>query len=503
MPDWSGGYVTDVEYTSRYFSELSPALIDLALTMRRVRPPQSDGPFSYCELGCGHGLTVNLLAAANPAARFWATDFNPTHIAAARRLAKAAGLDNIVFAESSFSEFVAADLPEFDYVALHGVYSWVSDENRRHIVEFLRRKVRPGGAVYISYNCLPGWSPILPVRELLLGFAALEQQPTLARLDKALDFVDRIAATKRGYLVANPRAASLVGRLRSHPKNYLVHEYLNRDWMPQYFSQVSRELAEAKLVFAASADLIDEIETAAAGKGIVDLLNEIPDPPFREDVRDFLRNQQFRRDIFVKGAQRMSAAEQRKLYMESKFALLTPWEDIPQKIRVSYGELELKRENYEPVARALQRGPMTPAQIESELRAKPLPEAAVAQVLAVLISRGHAAVVQPKSGAASAKDMNAVLLAEARTGERYEALASLVTGGGVPVSWIDQLFLLARADKKEPAGFVAETLERLGKGIGKPGAPPMTPAERQKLIADQADSFVRRRLPILARLGIA
>jgi hypothetical protein len=31
------------------------------------------------------------------------------------------------------------------------------------------------------------------------------------------------------------------------------------------------------------------------------LLNELPDPTFRQSVRDFMVNQQFRRDYWIKG----------------------------------------------------------------------------------------------------------------------------------------------------------------------------------------------------------
>ena len=38
---------------------------------------------TYCELGCGYGLTTLILAASNPQMSFVGVDFNPTHIVAA------------------------------------------------------------------------------------------------------------------------------------------------------------------------------------------------------------------------------------------------------------------------------------------------------------------------------------------------------------------------------------------------------------------------------------
>jgi SAM-dependent methyltransferase len=48
------------------------------------------------------------------------------------------------------------DLPQFDSISLHGIWTWVSRDNQKLIVEFARRHLKPGGLLYIDYNCLPG-----------------------------------------------------------------------------------------------------------------------------------------------------------------------------------------------------------------------------------------------------------------------------------------------------------------------------------------------------------
>jgi len=66
---------------------------------------------------------------------------------------------DIHLSDQSFAEFCGrTDLPDFDYIALHGLWSWINDDNRAVIVDFIRRKVKVGGVVYISHNTLPGWA---------------------------------------------------------------------------------------------------------------------------------------------------------------------------------------------------------------------------------------------------------------------------------------------------------------------------------------------------------
>src|SRR4051812_26521029 len=161
MTDWAGGYIADIEYGAGFYREQAPGTLDAACLIRGLAPPpRRDGRFRYCELGCGQGLTALVLAAANPRAEIVAVDFNPAHIARASDLAAEAGLGNVRFIEAGFADLTgpgAPDLPDFDYIALHGVYSWVSPANRQAIVRFAERRLAPGGLLYVSYNAMPGW----------------------------------------------------------------------------------------------------------------------------------------------------------------------------------------------------------------------------------------------------------------------------------------------------------------------------------------------------------
>ena len=165
MANWSAGYVVDVEYTHGFYQELTPSLLGFLALLQGVQSPDPGASsLTYCELGCGQGFSTNLLAAANPQIQFHATDFNPGHIVGAQNLARAAAVKNVHFYDDSFAEFLSRDdLPDFDFITLHGIYSWVSPENRQTIVEFIRRKLKPGGLVYISYNTMPGWASMMPL----------------------------------------------------------------------------------------------------------------------------------------------------------------------------------------------------------------------------------------------------------------------------------------------------------------------------------------------------
>ena len=87
------GYIVDIEYTENFYGQQAPALMAYIAALNGYSAPRVDREFTYCELGCGQGLTSIGLAALYPHASFYASDFNSAHIQNARELAKAGKVD--------------------------------------------------------------------------------------------------------------------------------------------------------------------------------------------------------------------------------------------------------------------------------------------------------------------------------------------------------------------------------------------------------------------------
>ena len=176
MPDARGdGYVDDIPYTHGYHAAMNPRVMQWTLAQAGYRPPEVR---SACELGFGQGVSLAIHGSVGAVA-WQGTDFNPDHAHNARALCEGCEPRPRIYAESFAEYFARRDLPAFDFIALHAVWSWVSPENRARLVEFIRQRLRPGGALYLSYNCLPGWQPMLALREQLVERAAAAQREGL------------------------------------------------------------------------------------------------------------------------------------------------------------------------------------------------------------------------------------------------------------------------------------------------------------------------------------
>ena len=126
MSDWTAGYVADIGYTYGYYAELNPQRVKLAFTNQGLVFPEVG---AACELGFGQGLSANVQAAAS-VTQWHGTDFNPSQAGFAQELAAASATGAKLYDEAFDEVCNRPDLPDFDYIGLHGIWSWISDENR-------------------------------------------------------------------------------------------------------------------------------------------------------------------------------------------------------------------------------------------------------------------------------------------------------------------------------------------------------------------------------------
>lgn len=509
MSNWTSGYVAEIDYTYGYYPELNPLRSRIALLNQGIVVPVVT---AACELGFGQGLSVNLHAAASGIA-WHGTDFNPAQASFARDLAADTGarLD-----EAAFAEFCArSDLPDFDFVGLHGIWSWIADESRHVIVDFLKRKLKPGGLVYVSYNTLPGWAGFAPMRHLMVEHAeayGAKGRGIVDRIDGALQFADRLLAANPAYARAHPQLADRLAKTGKHDRNYLAHEYFNRDWHPMHVATMARWLEPAKLGFAASAHGLDHIDGLNLTVPQQDLLREVADPVFRETVRDFMVNQQFRRDYWIKGARRLNGLERAEALRAERVVLVAPRADVSLKISGMLGEATMSEAVYAPLLDALaDHQPRSLGEIEAALKERNIRLPQIVEAALLLTGTGSLAPAQEETVSLGACQrtgpLNARLCHRARGSGDIGHLASPVTGGGVAVGRFQQLFLLARQHGRntpaEWARFVWDLLAAQGQRLVRDGKPIDAAEANLAELTAQATAFADKRLSMLQVLKVA
>lgn len=509
MAAWSHGYFTDVQYTGNYYPEMAPGYLAFACLRQRVRPPALEPGASYLELGCGQGYGLNLLAAANPGMTFWGADFHPGQIANAQQLARAAGLTNVTFEDLSFealAELPDGRLPKFDVVALHGIYSWVGAESRAAAVRVLDRFVKPGGLVYVSYNCLPGWATLAPLQRFVREHVARDRGDPEAAVVAALQAALKLAEDGARYFKASRTVTAHIQEALKRRPAYLVHEYLHAHAEPFYHADVARDLDAARLTFAASGNLADDIVRLAAPAQLQDTIGATRDPVWRETLLDFASAKTFRRDIFVRGRNEVTSSERSALLERTPLVLLARPEDVPTTFAVPVGNLEGDPKVYRPIIDALANGPMTWAELRGRPELAGLREDVVFQAVGLLVGARR---LHPLSeGATSeivAPRFNRAVLDRLAFGEVPHHLAAGRVGTGVELEFRDMLAaqgaLLGEGE--------AETVRRgwrimadTGRRLVRDGETLKDQAANETELAARLRRFADTQLPVLQGLGV-
>lgn len=511
MAEWSAGYVADIGYTHGYYQELNPLRIKMAFLNAGLACPEVG---TACELGFGQGLSTNIHAAAT-VTRWYGTDFNPSQAALAREMAAHAGSGAQLF-DDAFADFAARqDLPDFDFICLHGIWSWISDENRRVIVDFVRRKLKVGGVLYVSYNTLPGWTSFAPMRHLLATHAATqggEGRGIVHQIADALAFGKELLAVNPGYANQNPSVSKRFEHVAEQNKNYLAHEYFNRDWHPMHFATMAEWLDPAKVQFACSASYGDHFHHLNMGAEQRAFLQKIPDRMFRETVRDYIVNQSFRRDYWVKGLRTLSPLEVAEQMGEINVVLIKHRPDLTYQIKLDSGTVDLNEAIYRPLLDFLaDHQPRLMKDIAQAMTPHGIKFSQLIEAIMLLSGAGHVVMAQ-NSGTAGERHqvtqrLNGYIENKARGGGEMNCVASPVTGGGVPLGRFPSLWAKALSEGIDNveglANYVWAILQAQGQSLVIKGERITDPAENIAELQRGAQEFLDKQLPILRALKVA
>jgi SAM-dependent methyltransferase len=516
MADWAEGYVTDAIYTDGFYRELSPAWINYVAALKGCLPVPLDRPFTFLELGCGLGRSTAILAGAFPHGRFIGIDFNPAHIALARQYASDIRIGNAEFIEASFQDAAGAALPQCDFIVLHGVYTWISAEARAAVRQIIRDRLRAGGLVYVSYNCLPGWSSAAPLRKLLYEAASEHAGPIGGNVAPALGVMEEMVEASLGFFRANEGVAGEVKSFRDRGLNYLAHEYLNTDWTLFYSVDVADEMAEAKLTYVGSATLAENHLDLMVDDKTAEKIEARPTARMRQLLLDFAINQRFRRDVFVRGHQKLQGTVQREILSRIPFGALRLQSEFAPKVRVGRGEVAFHEQLFPILKDAFQRGTFT---IESlnKLAADTLGRtvntdrttlmlAAAGHIMPCAASHIAGEIHGSRDGVRIKGESNRAALSLALKHGSRQQFVSQIGGTGVPCELLDAILLdllgapVAVAESLHEPLCVA--MKARGLRMVRDGEPVKDAAEERKVAGDLVQRFLADRLPLFARLGI-
>jgi 2-polyprenyl-3-methyl-5-hydroxy-6-metoxy-1,4-benzoquinol methylase len=247
------------------------------------------------ELGCAAGSNIIPLAVQYPKATFVGIDYSQKQIEIGKQHIDNLQLNNIRLDCASIVD-MGPEYGKFDYIIAHGVYSWVPDDVRDHVLRVCKQQLDQQGIALVSFNTYPGWKAVSNVRELML----LHTKDITDPIKKAAAARQIISFVKQNIPGENsPWAQELQVELDGPNFNrdyYILHDYLEENNYPVYFKDFMHHVKQHDLDYLTDLEFTTRSPYCLTGdaKKMILEKSEITDA---EQYLDFIINRRFRRAL--------------------------------------------------------------------------------------------------------------------------------------------------------------------------------------------------------------
>jgi methyltransferase-like protein/2-polyprenyl-3-methyl-5-hydroxy-6-metoxy-1,4-benzoquinol methylase len=295
------------------------------------------------ELGCGVGVNIMAMAQLFPEAEFVGIDASQKQIDTGLEAIKSTGLKNVRLIAADFSK-LEEDLGKFDYILVHGIYSWVPDSVKESILSIGSKNLNPGGVTYVSYKCLPGWGMRGALRDMMLMHTAgiPDVLGKVAQAKALLKFLSESCAQDTPYGKYLAQELELIAKVDDA---YIAHDFLETDNDALYFTDFLKAADKHGLLYLGDADLTTMVADNLPAKAAETIKSLKVNLLATEQYMDFVRNRMFRSTLLCHAGSTLNRSidptRLEELHITSLISLKQPHNGGQPAVFVSANGLEL------------------------------------------------------------------------------------------------------------------------------------------------------------------
>lgn len=284
----------DLPYPGGPFAQTHPDHLATIASLFGISAPAVE----HCrvlELGCGDGGNLIPLAFALPESHFTGIDLAGSAIVRGQKLVEAVELRNIRLQELDVMD-VKPEFGKFDYIIVHGLYSWVPPQVREQILNICKSNLSTNGVAFISYNAYPGGHLRDSLRKMML-FHARNTASASDRITQARELLEFLVEAH-----PEPDAYSaflrqeLQGFLKRLPEHF-YHDELSEHNHRFYFHEFAVDACRHGLEFLSESRLASM--QAGFPAPVIEKLRQFSGNEYlaKEQYLDFLNLRSFRQSL--------------------------------------------------------------------------------------------------------------------------------------------------------------------------------------------------------------
>lgn len=246
----------ELRYYSKPFSFTSIAFLEGNSFLWGLNPPKINGA-KVLELGCSFGGNLISQAIYYPETEFIGIDLSESQINQGNEIIKLMGLKNVRLEKKNILD-ITPDFGLFDYIIVHGIYSWVPDEVKSRILDICRDNLSENGIAYISYNTYPGWKNREIARDIMLftnkHTADLSLAEKTYRGKAVLKLFSDAIKTVDSEKGKNSSRVIHFDNIQDKDEHYVAHEYLEQYNHPLYLNEFVDSVNQHQLSYIGDTD---------------------------------------------------------------------------------------------------------------------------------------------------------------------------------------------------------------------------------------------------------
>ena len=292
-------------YVSKPFSSTNINNLQAKAKLYGLNPVPLKGA-RILELGASCGGNLIPQALYYPEATFTGIDLSGVQVQHGNEIIKSIGLTNVTLLEKDILD-VDESFGTFDYIIVHGIWSWVPDVVKDKILSICNKNLSDNGIAYVSYNTYPGWKRLEQLRDIMLySEKRAKDQNLLERTLYTKNVLKMVADTmnsdERSRTQSNYKISN-IHRVLNSSDYYVAHEYLETFNDPVYVSDfieraqqqgcayIGDEVPQRSFISCLSEDVADNIRALSNGNYID-----------KEQFYDYVYDTQFRMSLLTKQA---------------------------------------------------------------------------------------------------------------------------------------------------------------------------------------------------------
>lgn len=287
----------EVAYPAYAFANTHPDQLAVMAALHgfAAAPP---GNCRVLEIGCNEGANLVPMAFAMPGSEFAGFDLAALPVARGQQRIAELNLRNIRLFQADICD--VDGLGEYDYIIAHGVYTWVPDRVREHLLALCSRHLAPSGITFVSYNALPG-SHLRNIARDALRWGSRRRQIPEDQVAAGVELLHLAARSRPAGDIWRHLLEERAGKIEKRSAAATYHDELAPAYEPVSVLELLERARQHGLEYLSEAELLmpnDPAVQPEVAKQVVELAGD--DCAAQEYIFDFIRMRMYRETMLVR-----------------------------------------------------------------------------------------------------------------------------------------------------------------------------------------------------------